>query len=419
MILLIIVFFGFLASFVRSQIKDDISKLFAGSFLLYWFVTFAMSSFDPYGFNHVSFSTYLILFLNVSTFLFGFTSYHFCNKVADKDLDIEKLVKTKVYNLVVIIGIVFVISLVTTKQSVMAYNSYDTSLFRADFFEVLFQGNALLLYGYYLFLYPLYFFLMSVVAYCLFFYRDWKVILMALIYVVLFMSLSEGRLQYMNFALVLLFDFWLYRSRNKGFKIGKSVKIFGVMGVIGLYLMMAYTTQMRLSKNSFSEGVKELNETFVTYSIAPFRAFDYAMNNDYIEKAGGYKLGRASICGFDYLVSSLLKRVGIKYVSVRTETNDYLQNNAISIGADHTVNYSYTNAMYHYYDFGILGILIIPFIFGYFCRNVIHSFCNYNTIYLHAACTFLFFVVMHMVFSWYFNKLFAIPYLLFLMLKKK
>ena len=269
-----------------------------------------------------------------------------------------------------------------------------------------------------MFLFPLYYFLISVVCYCLFFYRKWWIIIGSLLYLLPFMSLNEGRMHYMGFALILLFDFFLYRSnRSKVFRTPRNVKYFSVLGFVALYLFMAHATANRLDKDSLLDGVSELNKSFIIYSISPFRAFDYAINNNYVELAGGYQYGLASICGFDYVISTLLKKIGIEYTSSRTITNSYLQNNSVVVGPDQEINYAFTNAIYHYYDFGALGIVIMPFIFGCICRSTIMRFSHEGTFYLHAACTFLFFIMSHMVFSWYFNKLFTIPYLLFLFYK--
>ena len=167
---------------------------------------------------------------------------------------------------------------------------------------------------------------------------------------------------------------------------------------------------------SFEEGTRSLNETFLSYSVWPFRAFDYALSHDYIGKAGGYQYGRASFCGMDFLLSSFLKRFGIKYQSSREITNGYLQGTQIAISKDKTMNYSYTNAIYHYYDFGVIGIIIFPFLFGLFCRYVIKRFYKERSLSLLAILTFLYFIAMHTVFSWYFNKPFTLLYIILLLI---
>ena len=418
MIVIVIIIFICLMVLVKGKIHDSISSLFAWVFLLYWGVSLVISSFNPYNLYEVSNYAIFLLLLNVISFITGFLVVKEKVSAEISKIDIQNIVSSKLFKIVLLIGISLVFSLFFAKQRIMQYYDYETALFRADFFEILFEGNALLLYGYYMFLFPLYYFLISVVCYCLFFYRKWWIIIGSLLYLLPFMSLNEGRMHYMGFALILLFDFFLYRSnRSKVFRTPRKVKYFSVLGFVALYLFMAHATANRLDKDSLLDGVSELNKSFIIYSISPFRAFDYAINNNYVELAGGYQYGLASICGFDYVISTLLKKIGIEYTSSRTITNSYLQNNSVVVGPDQEINYAFTNAIYHYYDFGALGIVIMPFIFGCICRSTIMRFSHEGTFYLHAACTFLFFIMSHMVFSWYFNKLFTIPYLLFLFYK--
>lgn len=403
----------------KSRINDKMSLYFVAMYLFYWGASLSISCLNPYDLYNVSFETYFTMSLNVVFFLCGFLSVRIrANDGARYDLPIESLLASKTFNFLLYIGIAFSWSLFFTKKSIVGVNDYDESLFRADFFELMFENNAGMLYAYYLFLHPLFFFLMSLVSYMLFFQRKWSTIILSLLFIVPFISLSSGRQHYVTFALMLFLTFVLYKISLANYRISKKIYAFGTVTVLGLYMIMASLTSNRAG-TSLREGADELNYSFVTYSINPFRTYDYAISHDYVKTAGGYKYGRASFCGADHLVSSLLKRVGINYKSVRSDTNDYLQNNPVQTGVNSRANYCYTAVMYYFYDFGYIGVVLFPLLFGFFCRKVISWFSRYKTFYSYALLLFVFYIAIHSVFSWYFNKLYTLPYIIILYCLRK
>ncbi len=410
--IIIICFFCTIAV-AKASVKDRISRFFVLSYLIYWFFSFCCSFLNPYGLYEVSDKAYFYLLLNVISFVVGFIALRIDKDYRNRELSIDKIIQHPIFLAIVIIGIVEALVLFSTRLSVLSYIDDDHTTYRADFIELVFEGNALLLYSYYLFLFPLYFFLLTLVSYMILFYRKWKLIFFFLLYLIPFMMLSEGRSQFLTFGLIMLIIYAIFGEKHRKLKV-KDISLITLAAIL-IYASMANITANR-QKVSFDEGTSLLNETFISYSIWPFRAFDYALSHDYIEKAGGYQYGRASFCGMDFLVSSFLKRFGIRYQSSRDITNGYLQGTQVPIAKDRTMNYAYTNAMYHYYDFGVIGIVIFPFMFGLFCRFIIKKYYTDKSLSLLAILSFLYFIAMHTVFSWYFNKPFTLLYILILLI---
>lgn len=378
-----------------------------------------VSTTNPMGLYAVSLAGYFWQIIFVIAFFVGFLSFKNDNSAKFTE-PVLPILRSWFFYSVVSIGIVIVLSMYNFKSQVMALSEMDSAYIRKDFFEVMFAGNPFLLYTYYLFLYPLYFFLMSIVSFCILCRRNWKCILFCSMYLFPFMSLSEGRLAYMIFAIYLLFAFIVYkRIDGVSFHINKKVYGLGAVVLVGIYFFMASVTANRIGSDDLKDGANELNSTIVSYSVLPMRTFDYAINNNYMTKSGGPHWGRASLCGFDFLLSSFAKRIGVNYSSVRDDTNGLLQNNAVPVGSSSSANYSFTAAIYPYMDFGYWGIIVIPFLFGVFCKKQMQKLLKCFSIYSYALCGFLFFVVLHTPFSWYFNKLFTVPYIIFLIIMHK
>lgn len=419
MVVLIFVLFTILIAFIGFAVYDRISKFFALSFLIYWFFSLLLSCTNLYGMYQVSDETYALLLLNVISFVIGFL----CVKIIVKreaisNVNLVKIVNSKFLKVGVFVGIIVVFFLIRVKQTALAYIDNDYALFRKDFFELIFKDKPILLYIYYLYLYPLYYFLSAVIANMLFSYRKWLLIIFFSLYVIPFMTLGEGRSQFLILGLFVLLNYFIYN--NGSIKVRHRLKyiVFSIIGVFMLYVMMANTTANR-QKLSLKEGMDNLNKSFIIYSVGSFRAFDNAITRSNTQKPIETLYGRASFCGFDYLLSSLMKRVGVEFESSREITNSYFQNTKIRIGRDTMINYSYTNAIYHYYDFGIWGIFFFPFLFGIFCRYIIKKFYSDSSLWLLALLSFIYFISMHTIFSWYFNKLFTVPYIAFLLFMNK
>ena len=117
---------------------------------------------------------------------------------------------------------------------------------------------------------------------------------------------------------------------------------------------MSWITAMRSGYFTFNmeaiiHGSEELNKQFITYSLLPFRLFDYALSNQYLDKIG-YQYGLSTFDGLNRYAWIILKKFGITISLVSENTTDFFQDSWISVGEDTVANYAYTNAIYHYLD---------------------------------------------------------------------
>lgn len=204
---------------------------------------------------------------------------------------------------------------------------------------------------------------------------------MTLIYVVLYSTIGGGRLQFMTigyYFLGILILANLLQSAKVGFNakyvISTKLKLLIPCAVIALVVAMSMTTALRngysgLSSEAFKEGGKELGNSFCEYSVGPIVAYDLAMTDRNINK-NKLHYGAATISGFDYLLFIIFHRFGIKEYSSYHTTTTVLQNEYAKIAPDRGWNYAYTSCMYYYYDFGLIGVLFLPFIFGFICKKI-------------------------------------------------
>ena len=74
MLFFIIVFFLFFYVYIKRMIRDSFSKKVILSFWTIWFISLVISTFNPYGLYPVSDEVYVIMLLNVSAIILGFSS---------------------------------------------------------------------------------------------------------------------------------------------------------------------------------------------------------------------------------------------------------------------------------------------------------------------------------------------------------
>jgi oligosaccharide repeat unit polymerase len=166
-----------------------------------------------------------------------------------------------------------------------------------------------------------------------------------------------------------------------------------------------------LNMDSFLYGSGKINETFITYSLLPFRLFDYGLSNNYLDIIG-YQYGLSTLDGLNRYAYIILNKIGITIHVVANDTTSFFQEEWIHVGKDTAANYAYTNAMYHYLDFGVLGIFLFPFLFGLFFRTLIKRLYISFSVPLYCLLFYLFYILIHTVFTWHIQKVYALGFIL-------
>ncbi len=251
---------------------------------------------------------------------------------------------------------------------------------REDFFYNNFYGDWFN-YLNILFLNPTQILLLGLTAYCTFKYRK-PIVLIMLSYILIYSTLGGGRFDYGTIFISILFFSTAFSKLNFR-KILANVSFCVVM-----LCVFSIITNMRGTGEG--EGVQELIENgaeatqkhIIGYSCGAVVAFDYAVENDYATKIGGYKYGGLTLSGFINLINIVTRRFGVDIGEPIQDLVPYKQENHISTGINSTHNALYTAVLYPYLDFGILGVIIIPFLLGLFVRSAIGKLYKYKSIFL-------------------------------------
>jgi oligosaccharide repeat unit polymerase len=173
--------------------------------------------------------------------------------------------------------------------------------------------------------------------------------------------------------------------------------------------------ETEINKDSLLVGVEKNIKQLVIYNTGPCRAFDYAIEHDFVHQQGGPFLGRATIGGIEEFLNKITRHlVGFEDKHINQKTIYYLQDLIIYVAPDIKFNYAYTNAIYHYFDFGLFGVIIFPFIFGLFTKNVIDKIYYSGSVWLYLMLSFFYAVLMQSTFTLLLVQPFAIPLLVFL-----
>lgn len=430
MLLAIIVIYILLLALVRNRIKDSISRSIAYIYISYWILSIFVSKINPYDYYVVRDSTYVLLLLHVVAFVIGLIIVRNRKRLfsfaLSKGYSVMHLVKNPLFVVFFLICFVFIISLFLKQYAMLAV--YSLSDVRGDFMELILEDSGIAYLFYNIICTSMYFFALTVAVYMFFFERKWSIILPLFAYVLLYSFLGGGRNQIMTigyFVLGVLIMSNYINSAKCGFpfeyKLPRVTKfIILSLGVLMIMVMSMLSAIRSDESGSVSEilatGIKDLGETLIEYSTGPIVAFDLATNKAYnMNLVNGYHYGTATFCGFDYFMYMFLHKFGLRKQSSYHTTTTVLQNEYITISSDRGWNYAYTSCMYYYYDFGPIGVILIPFFLGIIARRLIIRIYDGLNIYDIAIVLFVCFCLFMSVFSGYLHKMMTIMYFLVLL----
>lgn len=427
-ILILLAFMGLLF-LIKTTIKDIVSKKVIYCFLGYWMVSLLLSTLNLFNLYNVTITSYIYLLLNVISIVVGFCSLNIkhrsnCNT---EMINFEVVFSSKIFWMLFAVVLLFGIETLRTQFAVLLY--YTTGNIKVDPMGLLFNGSKFKYYFFNLFCTPFYYICMGLFAFLLLYARSKKKTMLALFLLVFVYSfIGGGRVSIMFIAFyVLMFYFWgdrihLSNGNIKPIHITFKTIVFSIIAVCVLFFGMTIVTA--LGQTGFSDSLDlesaytSLMEQVVVYSVGPFRAFDYAIQHPNIY-FHDYYYGRASFCGFDYVVSLICGVFNCWFVPINYVTQSVLQETTIFVGKDIPFNYAYTNTMYSYYDMGVFGIIFFGFLFGRFYRYVIKLCYVKSSVFYFLLSCFTFYILMHTVFSNYFNKSFTVPLILTLLILGK
>lgn len=395
----IIIVFVFLCLLLcdRALIINHTAKWFLICFHGVWGIVLTASTFQPYGLYLPSDFTYFLLILNVVCYSLGF--YFKSRKLKRNLIDtiqIEKqiiwLSDNKIYRIVLIVACLFsiyyfsiflVVMKVSDSLGEVRTQFYDGSLYGSLFTPV----NALLLNPMQILTYPL------AVYGCL--YRRKTIVIPMMIFLICYNSLGGGRFGYVKIFYSFIFILLCVSKIN--YK--KLIAICSFGGVV-LLLLLSFITASRYDSNQGSvvetvtNGIDDTMMSVATYACGASVAFDYSLTEDYASKIGGNTYGGCTGGGVVQLIYIISNKLGMPFESPLQRLAYYKQEQYINVGPDLRFNALYTAVLFFYLDFGVFGVIFLPFIFGLICSWLICKFVKLQNVFFLIIVNYCFILTM-------------------------
>ncbi|MCX6232338.1 MAG: O-antigen ligase [Bacteroidetes bacterium] len=383
----------------KKSASSKLAFILITIYILWYGFWLCISTFNLYNLKEVSDKVYLYQLLGMGMLVIGFLIHpntNMRNKVNNVNRSINlEFEKSNGFKLFFIISLIYAFPVFMTFRTLILIGESNVR-------TMYFYDNKALIFGHrYLGLIwgwigsPLFYLLMLLI--CIRIINNKYLNLRTLLYtlfVVFYGFVGAGRQNYITFIEMLCFVYFINLKTNlfkiNNYSILKSIlrkpkfliKLLFLFSII--FLSLGYITSIRLGNNDFTfenslDGLNIFFEQIVAYNIGPFRAFDYALSNNYIEKIGQL-YGRGTFAAVDNLIYTIFAYLRIElYVPANHIIGSVLQNDLIDIGGNFkNFNYAYTQFMIFYLDFGVFGIAIISILQGYFYRKIVNYFL-FNT----------------------------------------
>lgn len=395
--IILVLFFAFSLYWFKAKKMDSASKTVLSLFVFLWFFSLFIAVNRVNGKMYLMSSyTFFLLTASVIFFVIGFNTINInpqCNidfGNSEFKVKIENVLQNRLFQVLIILLFFYMLYLysifLTVKESVNNLAELRTMFFSGEMFS-----HADLMIGYY-FKTPLLYLVFPLCAYCCIYKRNWLWVLM-LIILYIESSLSGGRLGYIRcFVFPLIFVGIVFRNGHTS-----RVKVLFYMLILALVVLFLITCitamrsgHMEITKEVFVEAWDTTKEHLVSYFAAPSVAFDQAIQLDYVDRIGGYSWGAQTFSAFETLFNSIVRRIGIIYESPLQQLAELKQNTPISLGDDGDWNALYTWNLMFYMDFGIVGVMVFPYMFGRLMRKLIKIIYNKHTIVSFCFCYMLF-----------------------------
>ena len=418
-VIVLAIVFELLILAIKTFAKDTIIKFSGYSFVLYWYGSLIVSTLSPYGLFNVSFGSYLLLIIGTISFVAGLLmsfpkkNYFRGFEKSSICLVIEKLVTSK---FVCTIYTVFTVYFAKYTLAAMAFAALSGNIQTREQLEFIFLGNAKaqLLHGYVVT--PMLHIALVLLAYAFLnlkgnFRRFVIPIVILVFFFIEYLLITGGRSTIIIAAMYFLLTFFVLKYQD-GMKILSLKRIIIVLSIFfavsavytfsNIYRTTG-TLDITMKEESQDKSAGGLFETMARYSLCPIVLFDRSVDNDYLGRFG-YQYGRATFMGFDSWIAIFMEKIGVNYNSTSYIT-EYLEENYYQYDkSGNTANYAYTGLLYHYLDFGFIGIIIFPLLFGFLYSKIILLLYRQPSFPTLLLLGIGYFMLLHSLFTCYFIK---------------
>lgn len=376
---IIIFLFLFCFILINNRIKDQLSKTIILLFLIYSWGSLLISSYKPYDYYEIGGYTYFLLFLGFFCFFIGFCSKRSSiNNYTKVNLShifslMDKILSSKKLSIFCLILFVYFLPYVSKTLIYSQLGEEISTLWHEIFTPLSFNIFQYIIQ-------PLFVIACCLIPFALLKFKSKYILsLISLSSIVFLKGVFQGS---KALSLTLFVSFCLMIIILEPLKIKKIISkyivILTVLFCISFYVMMMmanYRTsgEFKVNKKDLEEQSEEMSKSMVKYAILPFQLFDISIEKNYFEKYEGPLWGRATFAGLEQIIVGGINKLGGNLSSTRAMQDD-LQNDWQAISPTEDRNYAYTAIYYHYLDFGIIGVIIFPFFFGWIYRYVLLSF---------------------------------------------
>ena len=413
MIFIVLFTISILILIVRITTGNKLATLLITIYLLWHGFWLSLSTFNLNGLYTVSSKAYIYLLLGVVMLTIGFVIHPSMKK--QKKTNLQPLLINSNFENSITFKYIFIISLLYAISILIKYNNVILRGFdvRSMWFE---QGDIFFGHRYLQMVWRWLGGLLNYIIIMIFVIRiyrnriiSFRTLLYAL-FIITYGYIGSGRAPFIvvlqTIVIIYLINYktkilqpltkiiYTKSFRKINFKNRLSMALaIGLLCII-FFTLFGYITALRkgfyrFSLNNVLYGLEIFYNQILIYNIGPFRMFDYALKNNYVEKIGTL-YGRGALASLDYFIFSLFAMVGIKgYNASNNIINNVLQSDIISIGVANSMNYSYTQFLIFYLDFGVFGIALFSLLLGFYYRKVINYYLYTQNIFSLTLLVYL------------------------------
>lgn len=393
MFAVIVLIFAILFCVTLSKPMEYTSKLVILSFQIIWCIVLLASTFQPYGLFLPTEYTYMLLLINVFSFSLGFLALRKYNKsninLSSADKAANNLLKNSTFRFLLLIACLITlyyfsivrIAILAAGNLADIRNEYYSGELLGSFYAII---NGIFLQPMLIICYPL-------LGYALY-RRNWMAIPL-IIFMVTINSLAGGRFGYVKIFYALIFFFGCIKRLKKKSFIGLTV------GAIFLIFALSYVTASRYDSSGnmsdrIEKGFDKTLEHISTYACGATVAFDYSIKNNYTKQIGGNTYGAITGSSVVQTLYIVLNKIGLPFDQPMERLAKIKQNDYIWVGSSIRFNALYTAVLFFYTDFGVVGVIFIPFLLGLLSRFFIKSFLRFQTLPLLMLITYCYILIL-------------------------
>ena len=396
-ILTVLVFFSLFWHLFRDKNIDAMSKRIILIYVLVWGFAISGSSLGPYGLYIPSVLLRIFLILHVIAFVLGYKSIKIQETISAKfnenkiHYQLNRITNSKFFQIISVVLTLYTISLVIVFFNTLAVA--DLADMRNDFYEGDLYGPIFsLINGPILSVFNI--IAMPIFAWMLIYKRNFLSIILGL-YLFGYAALGGGRLGFLFiFAIIFFVALCVFITKTN---LRQRLYKLSIMGIIVLVLITIITSlRLRVDtsdNNGISNSIDATTKQICLYAIGPISALDYSIENNYVDRIGGYKYGSLTLSSVEALLYSISNKIGIDYDKSLDKLVKIKQDEYIVVGDDMWWNALYTTNLYYFLDFGYLGIIILPFLFGRLFRFFIRYLYVYSSASLFIFISHIFIIV--------------------------